>query len=66
MRHRRRARGERKAAILAELEAAEKALQEAKRELAEFEAQARRDGVPPGWMREVREAGTGPASPEAP
>jgi hypothetical protein len=51
MRHRRRARGERKAQVMAELDAAREAVAEAERVLAEFNEEARRAGVPPGWLR---------------
>ncbi len=51
MRHRRRMRGERKAQVIAEHDAAREALEEAERALAEFNEQARRAGVPPGWLR---------------
>ncbi len=51
MRHRRRIRGERKAQVIAEHDAAREALEEAERVLAEFNEEARRAGVPPGWLR---------------
>ncbi len=51
MRHRRRMRGERKAQVIAEHDAAREALEEAERALAEFNEKARRAGVPPGWLR---------------
>lgn len=51
MRHRRRMRGERKAQVIAEHDAAREALEEAERVLAEFNEEARRAGVPPGWLR---------------
>ena len=51
MRHRRRMRGERKAQVIAEHDAAREALEEAKRALADFNEKARRAGVPPGWLR---------------
>ncbi len=51
MRHRRRMRGERKAQVIAELDAAREALEEAERQLVEFNEEARRVGVPPGWLR---------------
>lgn len=51
MRHRRNDRGETKAAILAEREAANEALAQAERDLEQFLDQARRAGIPPGWLR---------------
>jgi hypothetical protein len=63
MRHRRRQRGEEKQQILEELTAAEVALEEAKSALEELYESARREGVPPGWMRMPR--GQPPAAPEA-
>ena len=55
MRHRRRERGEAKAAILQEQEAAEEALTRANRTLEVTLEEARRSGVPPGWIREAME-----------
>jgi nucleotide-binding universal stress UspA family protein len=68
MRHRRRMRGERKAQVIAELDAAREAVEEAERALAEFDAEARRAGVPPGWLRAAPKAPIepGPASANAP
>ncbi len=51
MRHRGRDRGEAKAAILAEREAANEALARAERNLEQFQDQERRVGTPPGWLR---------------
>ncbi len=51
MRHRRRMRGERKAQVIADHDAAREALEQAERVLAEFKEEARRAGVPPGWLR---------------
>ena len=68
MRHRRRMRGERKAKVLAELDAAREALEDAEQRLVEFNAEARRMGVPPGWLRAAPKAPIepGPASANAP
>ena len=68
MRHRRRIRGERKAQVISELDAAREALDEAERALVEFNQEARRAGVPPGWLRAAQKAPieTGPASANAP
>ena len=63
MRHRRRARGERKAAILAEQEHARHSVAEAERALALALEEARRAGVPPGWVREALERSRTPAAP---
>ena len=67
MRHRRRMRGERKAEVISELEAAREALKEAERDLVEFNEEARRKGVPPGWLRAAPKSPieTGPASADA-
>jgi hypothetical protein len=62
MRHRRRDRGDEKAMILAELTASEVALMDAETSLKELFEEARRAGVPPGWMRMKR--GQVPAAPE--
>jgi chromosome segregation ATPase len=62
MRHRRRQRGEEKQQILEELTAAEVAIEEAKSALEELYESARREGVPPGWMRMQR--GGAPAALE--
>lgn len=51
MRHRDRARGEARAAILEEREAARRALEEAEARLEALPEAARRAGVPPGWLR---------------
>jgi hypothetical protein len=67
MRHRRRIRGERKAQVIAELAAAREALEEAERALVEFNEDARRAGVPPGWLRAAAKSSAepGPASANA-
>jgi hypothetical protein len=54
VRHRDRVRGEPKQEAERELEAAGSALADAEERLDEFHARARRAGVPPGWLREVR------------
>ena len=54
MRHRRRERGEEKQKILEELTASEVALEESEKALKELFENARRAGVPPGWMRMER------------
>jgi len=59
MRHRPSQRGEEKAAILAERTAAEAALADAEAQLAQVLEEARRAGVPPGWIREAT-----PAAPQ--
>ena len=51
MRHRKYPRGEARAAIEAERTAARAAVVEAKKELERPLAEARREGVPPGWVR---------------
>lgn len=51
MRHRRRPRGEAREALFAEREAARAACSDAERALDELLEQARRAGVPPGWLR---------------
>lgn len=51
MRHHDRGRGAKKAQILAEREAAQRELEEAERRLEELPHEARRAGVPPGWLR---------------
>jgi post-segregation antitoxin (ccd killing protein) len=67
MRHRRRMRGERKAQVISELDAAREALEEAERALVEFNREARRGGVPPGWLRAAPKSPIepGPASANA-
>ncbi len=62
MRHRRRARGTRKQAALKERSEAEAALDEAERRLEELLQQARRAGVPPGWIRDALQPN--PAAPQ--
>ena len=51
MRHRRHPRGAAREALFAEREAADAARAEAERALDELLEQARRAGVPPGWLR---------------
>ena len=53
LRHRRRQRGERKAEVLREQEAAREEVTVATRGLEETLEAARRAGVPPGWVREA-------------
>ncbi len=62
LRHRRRARGARKQAALKERSEAEAALDEAERRLEELLQQARRAGVPPGWIRDASQPN--PAAPQ--
>ncbi len=52
-RHRRSVRGEKKKAVLAEREAAREAWAKAERQLVEFRDEARRAGVPPGYLRDA-------------
>lgn len=61
MRHRRRARGDKKAEILAEQETARVAAESAERGLEETLEAARRAGVPPGWVREALAKNAAPA-----
>jgi len=61
MRHRRRARGERKAAILLEQENARAEVTKATRDLEQTLEAARRAGVPPGWVREALAKSASPA-----
>jgi ribonuclease HI len=63
-RHRRRARGATKAAILAERERAAEAVVQAERNLENLYERARAAGVPPGWLRLRDEPGA--AAPESP
>jgi hypothetical protein len=51
MRHHHRGRGEKKAEILAEREAAAQELAEAQERLEALPEEARRAGVPPGWLQ---------------
>ena len=51
MRHRRKPRGDAREALFAERDAARTDHAEAERALAELLEQARRAGVPPGWLR---------------
>ncbi len=62
MRHRRRARGARKQIALKQRDQAEVALAEAERRLEELLEQARRAGVPPGWIRDALQPN--PAAPQ--
>ncbi len=52
-RHRRSVRGEEKQEILVQREAAREAWAEAERWLVEFRDEARREGVPPGYLRDA-------------
>ena len=52
MRHRRRPRGEARAALFAEREEARLGVADAERTLEELLEEARRAGVPPGWLLE--------------
>jgi hypothetical protein len=53
MRHRNRARGEAQEHILAEREQAAAALETAEHQMDALVENARRSGVPPGWIREA-------------
>ena len=55
MRHRNRARGEAKEQIMAEREQAAAALEAAEHQMDALVEDARRSGVPPGWIREALE-----------
>ncbi len=59
-RHRNRARGDRRSALLREIEESEAAMKQAAQRLEELREEARRTGVPPGWIREAESEG--PAS----
>lgn len=63
MRHRRKARGAEKSAILDERAASSAALDAAEEDLHALLEEARRAGVPPGWIRDALEGeeGAGPA-----
>ncbi len=61
MRHRRRERGERKSAVLLEQANAVAEAAEARRALEQTVEQARRAGVPPGWVREALAKSAAPA-----
>ena len=63
MRHRRRERGDEKQRILEELTASEVALEASENALEELFEEARRAGVPPGWIRTARD--DSPAAPES-
>ena len=52
-RHRQSVRGEKKKAVLAEREEAREAWANAERQLVEFRDEARRAGVPPGYLRDA-------------
>ena len=54
-RQRNRLKGEYRELIMTEMEEAEAQLARLKKELDAFPEDARRAGVPPGWMREVEE-----------
>ena len=59
-RHRNRARGDRRAALLREIEESGAAVKQAEGHLEELREEARRTGVPPGWIRDAESEG--PAS----
>jgi len=61
MRHRPSERGGEKAAILEELTAAKTHLDDAEARLEQVLEEARRAGVPPGWIREATPAAPQPA-----
>ena len=66
MRHRQYPRGDARAAVEAERTAARDAVTEAERNLAALLDQARREGVPPGWLGAPEtDAGAGAADPPA-
>ncbi len=56
MRHRRRPRGDAREALFAERDAARAARAQSERALAERLEEARRAGVPPGWLRAAEAA----------
>ena len=60
-RHKRKTRGEAKRKVLEERQESRGAVAEAEAELERVLAEARKAGVPPGWIREAQ-ARTGPAS----
>jgi len=62
MRHRPGERGGEKAAILEEVTAAKLNLADAEARLAQVLEEARRAGVPPGWIREATPAAPQPAN----
>lgn len=62
MRHGHRGRGEPRAEARAEIEAARKELEAAEQRLEALPEEARRAGVPPGWLREVEDEDE-PAAP---
>jgi len=61
MKHHRRARGDRKEALVQERDEAAEALAQAERRLEQLLESARRAGVPPGWVREAMEPTSDPA-----
>ena len=61
-RHRHRARGAQKQKLMAEREDSRLELEQAEHRLEGLLEQARRNGVPPGWLRDAAEPG--PASPQ--
>ena len=60
-RHRHRARGARKQELLVERQESQAALEKAERHMEQLLEEARRAGVPPGWIDDALEPG--PASP---
>jgi len=62
MRHRRRARGEEKLYVLTLRKAAQSELSSAEHDLDRLLEEARRSGVPPGWLRDAM-AENNPAAP---
>lgn len=58
-----RLRGEPRIKADRELREAKKALAEARSELAKIPEEARREGVPPGWLRDARSEASPPAAP---
>ena len=55
LRDRKRWQGPDRDALTAEIASAQKDLEAARREVAEFPDDARQAGIPPGWLREVEE-----------
>jgi len=65
MRTRSTSRGDKRSRVVAELKAAESALADAETELETTLAEARREGVPPGWIRDANDrTPTSPAAPD--
>lgn len=62
MRTRNTSRGDKRSRVVDDLAAAETALAEAERELESILAEARREGVPPGWIRDADSRSRSPAS----